>query len=60
MLTDVASALDSVYMASLTEWKERTVQDGLDVFAEAITGSVPETRSVGKFEEVISRPEQLS
>ncbi|KAG7575305.1 hypothetical protein FFLO_00469 [Filobasidium floriforme] len=43
---DVASALDSVYMASLTEWKERTVQDGLDVFAEAITGSVPETRSV--------------
>jgi len=45
---DLAIKLDAVYMASLSEWRDRTVQDAVEVFTESATNSLPDTAAIGQ------------
>jgi len=44
----LAAKLDAVYMASLSQWRDRTVQDAMEVFAESATNSLPDTAATGQ------------
>jgi hypothetical protein len=47
-MLDLAIKLDAVYMASLSDWRDRTVQDAMEVFTESAANSLPDTVAIGQ------------